>query len=78
MGKARHAVTGCLTLAEGYYQNVTGILMRCGFVFWKSAKGSHEKWRNAETGRILIVPYNLKSRHTANGILKDAGSPTRL
>jgi hypothetical protein len=26
----------------------------------------------------LIVPRNLKSRHTANGILKDAGSDKRL
>ncbi len=40
-------------------------------------KGSHEKWVNAD-GRTLIVPRHLRSRHTANGILKDAGSPQRL
>jgi predicted RNA binding protein YcfA (HicA-like mRNA interferase family) len=37
-------------------------------------KGSHEKWRQEETGRTLIVPHT-KSRHTANEILKDAGLP---
>jgi predicted RNA binding protein YcfA (HicA-like mRNA interferase family) len=65
-------------VAEGFYADVVKELARMGFAFWKSAKGSHEKWRSAETGVILIVPRILKSRHTANGILKDAGSTKRL
>lgn len=65
-------------MAEGYYQEVVTEPARLGFVFWKAAKGSHQKWRHAETGRIPIVPRSLRSRHTANGILKDAGSAKRV
>ncbi|TFW11600.1 type II toxin-antitoxin system HicA family toxin [Massilia arenosa] len=36
----------------------------------RTGKGSHEIWSN---GRLaLTVPFHCKSRHTANGILKDA------
>lgn len=65
-------------MAEGFYDDVVGEIARHGFAFWKNAKGSHEKWRCERTGVILIVPRNLKSRHTANGILKDSGSKKRL
>lgn len=64
-------------MPDGYYQAVARILHSLGFRHEGNAKGSHEKWINAE-GLTLIVPRNLKSRHTANGILKDAGSQRRL
>jgi len=65
-------------VAEGFYADVVKELTRLGFAFLKGAKGSHEKWRSDETGVILIVPRTLKSRHTANAILKDAGSKKKL
>jgi len=52
-------------------------LRRLGFRFDVNAKGSHEKWIN-QVGTLLIVPRNLMSRHTANGILRDAGSKLHL
>lgn len=64
-------------MPDGYYRAVTKILHDLGFRHEGNAKGSHEKWINAQ-GRILIVPRSLRSRHTANGILKDAGSSHRL
>jgi predicted RNA binding protein YcfA (HicA-like mRNA interferase family) len=33
------------------------LLSRYGFVH-VSQKGSHRKWRNFETGRLVIVPYH--------------------
>ncbi|MBK8458176.1 MAG: type II toxin-antitoxin system HicA family toxin [Phyllobacteriaceae bacterium] len=39
----------------------------------ENAKSSHEKWKCHETGVVVLVPRNLMSRFTANGILKDAG-----
>jgi len=63
---------------DGFYRDVTSELAKFGFALWKPAKGSHEKWLSKETGIVLIVPRNLKSRHTANGILRDAGSKKRL
>lgn len=64
-------------MPEGYYQAIAKILYGLGFRHESNAKGSHEKWVNAD-GLTLIVPRNLKSRHTANGILKNAGSQRRL
>jgi predicted RNA binding protein YcfA (HicA-like mRNA interferase family) len=60
-------------VADGYYLAVIRELRGLGFSLQGNAKGSHEKWVDA-SGRTLIVPKNLKSRHTANGILRDAGS----
>jgi predicted RNA binding protein YcfA (HicA-like mRNA interferase family) len=62
-------------MPSGFYKDVTKELLSLGFEYWKQAKGSHEKWRNPKTGKIAIVQRNLANRHTANTVLKDAGSP---
>jgi predicted RNA binding protein YcfA (HicA-like mRNA interferase family) len=64
-------------LPESFYSDVTAVLRSLGFKRVDGGKGSHEKWKRPE-GPTLIVPFNLKSRHTANGILKDAGSDQKL
>lgn len=56
-----------------FYRVLIEQLRMAHFELEKGGKGSHEKWRNAETGKLVIVPRNLKKRHTANGILKSAG-----
>jgi predicted RNA binding protein YcfA (HicA-like mRNA interferase family) len=60
------------------YRQVTRLLASAGYRKVTGGKGSHEKWENEVLGRKLIVPRNLKSRHTAQGILKSAGLPDRL
>jgi predicted RNA binding protein YcfA (HicA-like mRNA interferase family) len=60
-------------VVDGYYAAVVKELRRLGYAHLANAKGSHEKWSN-DQGRVLIVPRNLMSRHTANAILKDAGT----
>lgn len=57
---------------DDFYREVTALLRTNGFQRIDGGKGSHEKWFNDVTRRLLIVPRNLKSRHTANGILKSA------
>lgn len=64
-------------MVDGYYTVVIKVLRQQGFRYMTHAKGSHEKWVNDE-GITLIVPRNLMSRHTANAILRDAGSSTKL
>ena len=64
-------------MTQGFYNRVVGELKSLGFFKIRGGKGSHEKWAN-ESGRVLIVQRNMKSRHTANGILKDSGSSVRL
>jgi predicted RNA binding protein YcfA (HicA-like mRNA interferase family) len=51
------------------------LLRQNGFVFWRSGRGDHEIWRNDESGRKVVVDHTIKSRHTANGVLKQAGLP---
>ncbi|PWW02225.1 putative RNA binding protein YcfA (HicA-like mRNA interferase family) [Hoeflea marina] len=65
-------------VAPGYYLSVCQALAEAGFRYVQNAKGSHEKWKHTGTGKIILVPHNLKSRHTANAILKDAGLPKKF
>lgn len=41
----------------------------------RQGKGDHEIWFSPRTSRKLPVDHKIKSRHTANGILKQAGLP---
>jgi len=61
-------------MSKGFYADVVAALKSAGYSFRRSAKGSHEIWQNEE-GRQTTVPRTLKSRHTANDILKQAGLP---
>lgn len=65
-------------MAQGFYHQVVQQLSLLGFQRIKGGKGSHEKWVSAARDKTLIVPRRLKSRHTANNILKTAGSDERL
>lgn len=61
---------------NSYYPVIKAELERLGFSFTRSAKGSHQIWSK---GKINItVPFSLTSRHTANGILKTAGSNKKV
>ena len=39
----------------------------------RSGKGDHEIWFSPASGRNFPVDQNIKSRHPANGVLKQAG-----
>jgi predicted RNA binding protein YcfA (HicA-like mRNA interferase family) len=45
---------------------------KCFFV--RQGRGDHEVWEN-DSGQRFTVDNNIKSRHTANGVLKQAGLP---
>jgi len=61
-----------------YAPQVKRILLdaKCNFV--RTAKGDHELWESPITGRRFVVDQKIKSRHTANGILKQAGLPKKF
>nr|WP_276082054.1 type II toxin-antitoxin system HicA family toxin [Methylobacterium sp. GC_Met_2] len=46
-----------------------------GYRFFRSGRGDHEIWPHNETGRKVVVDSSIKSRHTANAVLKQAGLP---
>ena len=49
-------------------------LLRDAGCYWLSAgKGDHEIWFSPIVNRPFTVDSKIKSRHFANGVLKDAG-----
>lgn len=46
-----------------------------GCRFERHGKGDHDIWFSPRTGVYFPVDHKIKSRHTANGVLKQAGLP---
>jgi len=61
-------------MPKDHYTRLAKILRAAGWEPAPGGKGSHEKWRNSTTGKVVIVPRS-KSRHTANEVLKQASLP---
>ena len=56
-----------------YERKVRKILTDNDCIFKRRSKGDHDIWYSPITNRELTVDGKIKSRHTANGILKRAG-----
>lgn len=53
--------------------SVKRLLLDHGCVFERHGKGDHEIWFSPITNRRFVVDGNIKSRHTANAVMKQAG-----
>lgn len=51
------------------------MLLEAGCYFERQGKGDHEIWYSPIADRRFVVDGTIKSRHTANGVLKQAGLP---
>ncbi|MCY7282212.1 MAG: type II toxin-antitoxin system HicA family toxin [Cyanobacteria bacterium CAN_BIN43] len=49
------------------------LLIEAGCLFERQGKGDHEIWYSPITDRRFVVDSSIKSRHTANAVLKQAG-----
>lgn len=58
---------------SSYTPEVKQILRRNGCRFYRQGKGDHEIWKSPINGRKFQVDNKIKSRHTANETLKQAG-----
>ena len=58
-----------------YSPEVKRILLKNGCSFVRHGNGDHDMWYSPITDRRFPVDGKIKSRHTANGILKRAGLP---
>jgi hypothetical protein len=61
-----------------YAPAVRKILSESGCRFERQGKGDHEIWFSPLTGIRFSVDGKIKSRHTANGVLKQAGLPKQF
>jgi hypothetical protein len=51
------------------------LLVRAGCTAVRAGKGSYQIWQSPITKRRFPVPVGIVSRHTANGVLEQAGLP---
>jgi hypothetical protein len=58
---------------KSFTRELMKILKAAGCHFVRAGKGDHEVWYSPITDLHFVVDGNIKSRHTANGTLKQAG-----
>jgi hypothetical protein len=56
-----------------YERKVREILAANGCRFQRHGKGDHDIWHSPMTNRFFPVDAKIKSRHTANVVLREAG-----
>lgn len=56
-----------------YTRQVKKILRANGCWLHRQGRGDHEVWESPLNGARFTVDNEIKSRHTANGTLEDAG-----
>ncbi len=56
-----------------YTPELKKILKEYGCSFERYGKGDHEIWYSPTINRGFVVDNKITSRHTANGVLKQAG-----
>ncbi|WP_029616640.1 type II toxin-antitoxin system HicA family toxin [Pseudorhizobium marinum] len=59
----------------GYLRELKDLLLAAGCTFVRPGKGDHEIWYSPLTKRHFTVDHGVKSRHSANETLKQAGLP---
>lgn len=60
-------------MSSSFTPQLKKILSDAGCYFERQGKGDHEIWYSPITERRFVVDSSIKSRHTANAVLKQAG-----
>jgi hypothetical protein len=63
---------------ESYTPQLKRLLLAAGCEFVRQGKGDHELWRSPITRTHFVVDSKIKSRHTANAVLRQAGLPKQF
>jgi len=62
-------------MGANFAPELIALLKACGCSFVRHGKGDHDIWFSPITGRRFVVDGDIRSKHTANGVLKQAGLP---
>ncbi len=62
-------------MSSSFTLDLKALLTEAGCYFERQGKGDHEIWYSPITERRFVVDGAIKSRHTANAVLKQAGLP---
>ena len=61
-----------------YTRDLKLYLREAGCHFERQGKGDHEIWFSPITNIRFVVDNHIRSRHTANAVLKQAGLPKKF
>ena len=62
-------------MSADYTRELKQLLAQAGCVFVRHGKGDHDIWSSPISGKRFLVDARIKSRHTANAVLRQAGLP---
>lgn len=62
-------------MARGYGRQIERLLRDAGCSFVRHGKGDQEIWYSPISNPHFVFDRSVRVRHTANGILQDAGRP---
>jgi HicA toxin of bacterial toxin-antitoxin, len=62
-------------VTQSFTPDLKRLLLATGCHFVRSGKGDHEIWYSPVTQVHFVIDSKIKSRHTANAVLKQAGLP---
>lgn len=65
-------------MGSSFTPHLKKILLSHGCRFERQGKGDHEIWFSPVNGLRFVVDSEIKSRHTANAVLKQAGLDKRF
>jgi predicted RNA binding protein YcfA (HicA-like mRNA interferase family) len=60
-------------MPKSFTPQLKKLLVEANCYFERAGKGDHEIWYSPITDRRFVVDNSILSRHTANGVLKQAG-----
>ncbi len=63
---------------RSFTPEVKRVLKENGCFFVRMARGDHEFWHSPVSKRSFVVDGTIKSRHTANEVMKQAGLEYRF
>jgi len=61
-----------------YTGDLKKLLRKAGCTFERQGKGDHEIWYSPVTKARFVIDNSIKSRHTANAVLRQAGIPKQF
>lgn len=65
-------------MAKSLTPKLKKILTEAGCYCERTGKGDHDIWYSPITQKRFVVDSAMKSRHTANAVLKQAGLPKQF
>jgi hypothetical protein len=65
-------------MGSSFTPQIKKLLLAHGCRFERHGKGDHEIWYSPITQRRFVVDGEIRSRHTANAVLKQAGIGKQL